>query len=430
MKSQVIWLSAGSVLAVVIVVVAVLWLMRPQVLELKDGTKLTFVSVTHGRHHVPPKIKISGGRNRGGGGPIDTTNDSIVVWIESETKKKGPNQWPNSQLFVYDSAETACANSWPRSTSQIKDGVYLQGFLLDAFPRRDSKMLLRVGGWNNVGNGFQVAKGQFVISNPARVKTYSKWAEDALPDTQSDGDLNVTLTKLVYGMPGFNSGTGASSKDPMNKAVLADFHCEQKGVTVTNWQVMQIETSDATGNHSQLRSWSTSRDSDGDATMTYQYGLWPAESPWKLRVEMSRTSGFNDDEQWAVANVPVQPGKWNDLWNNSGGRNSRSDPPFSETTLNGIHVKLFPAILASDQNSGGMHQGGIRVETEPEVPPGYRLSILASDEQGRPLQGWGPNGGNNNYVEQLPDLRARTLSVIVALHKSRFVEFTVKPVKQ
>ena len=217
----------------------------------------------------------------------------------------------------------------------------------------------------------------------------------------------------------------------MNKAVFAAFHCEQKGVTVTNWQAMRIETSDATGNHVQNSSWSTSRDENGDATMTYQYGLWPAESPWKLRVEMSRTSGFNDGEMWTVTNVPVQPGTWNDLWN-PGFSGSRTNAAVAETTLNGIHLKLFPAIQITNQNFGnGQRQGGIRVATEPNnLPDGYRLSILATDEQGREVQGGVLNGGGGNSIEQIQNLRAKVLTVTVALHKSRFVEFTVKPAAQ
>jgi len=178
---------------------------------------------------------------------------------------------------------------------QVNQTVAISGIQLDAYPRWDGKIVLRVGAWNNTGGGMQEAKGGFVISNPARVHTFAKWTPEPVPATQSDGDLNVTLMKLVNGVPGFGSGA-RTSKDAMNKAVLAVFHCEQKGVTVTNWQVMRVETSDATGNHVQNNSWSTSRDENGDATMTYQYGLWPAESPWKLRVEMSRTSGFNDGE--------------------------------------------------------------------------------------------------------------------------------------
>jgi len=429
MKKIILW-SIVSLAIAGIAVGAFLWLRQPQVILLKDGTKLTLVGVIYGRHHAPPKIKVPAARNRGGGA-FDTESNSIVVWIKSESKKTGPNQWPNYQLFVYDSAETACVTTWSRSgANEIKTGVYVQGFSLDAFPRWNRKIILRVGAWNNTGGGMQEAKDRFVISNPARVHSFAKWTPEPVPDTQSDGDLNVTLTKLNSGVPGFNSGRGVSSKDPMNKAVLAVFHCEQKGVAATNWQVMRVETSDATGNHVQNNSWSTSRDENGDATMTYQYGLWPDQSPWKLRVEMSRTSGFNDGEMWTVTNVPVQAGSQQDLYNYSP-RNGRTNTAFAETALNGVHLKLYPAIQITDQNFGnGQRQGGIRVTTEPNnLPDGYRLSILATDEQGREVQGWGPNGGGGNYTEQIQNLRAKALTVTVALHKSRFVEFTVTPAK-
>jgi hypothetical protein len=112
-------------------------------------------------------------------------------------------------------------------------------------------------------------------------------------------------------------------------------------------------------------------------------------------------------------------------------RGSRTNAAVAETTLNGIHLKLFPAIQVTDQNSGnGQRQGGIRVTSKPDLPDGYRLSILATDEQGRALQGWGPNGGGGNYTEQIQNLRTKVLTITVALHKSRFVEFTVKPAKQ
>ena len=53
-----------------------------------------------------------------------------------------------------------------------------------------------------------------------------------------------------------------------------------------------------------------------------------------------------------------------------------------------------------------------------------------TDEQGRDLQSWGANGGGGNYVFQLQDVRdAKTLNITLALHKSRFVEFTAKPAK-
>jgi hypothetical protein len=33
---------------------------KPQIITLSDGTKLTFLGVTYGKHHVAPKIKLAG----------------------------------------------------------------------------------------------------------------------------------------------------------------------------------------------------------------------------------------------------------------------------------------------------------------------------------------------------------------------------------
>jgi hypothetical protein len=219
--------------------------------------------------------------------------------------------------------------------------------------------------------------------------------------------------------------------DPINKAVLAAFRTEQKGIVVTNWQPFRIETSDATGNRIFNNSWSNTREGD-EAVMTYQWGLWPDESAWKLRVEMSRTSGFNDDELWTVENIPVNSGRQQDLWGYNN-RRGNTNAAFAETTLNGIHLKLFPATQFTDENYGnGQKRGGLRVQIDPE-PEGVQMRMTlakVTDEQGRDLQSWGANGGGGNYVFQLQDVRdAKTLNITLALHKSRFVEFTAKPAK-
>jgi hypothetical protein len=424
MKKIVLW-SVISILIIGIAGAAFWWLRRPQVLILNDGAKLTLLGVEYGIHHKFPTVKTTAtGRRMGGPTSFNTTNDTLVVWILSEHKA---NQWPNYQVLAYDKAATACVGNWGGGYSrQIKNGMYVMGVQLAAFPRRDRKIYLRIMSYGQRGQ--QVAKGQFVISNPAR-GPFPKWTPDLLPDTQSDGDLDVTLTRLNYGASFFNRGNGVSKNDPMNKAVFVAFHTEQNGVVATNWQPVRIETSDATGNKIQNNSWSNGRDENGDATMTYQWGLWPDEPAWKLRVEMSRTSGFNDAELWSVSDVPVQPGRWQDLWNYGGQNNRATDSPFAETTLNGVHLKIFPAMQITDQNFGnGQKQGGVRVVADPDLPEGFRLTVKATDEEGHELQSWGPNGGGGNYIVQFPDIRnAKTLNFTVALHKSRFVEFTVKP---
>lgn len=439
---KIIWGSVALILVIAAVAGAMFWLRRPQVVILKDGTKLTLVGVSYGKHHVFKGAKTTGSHLHGRT-TFDTTNDTLMVWIESEKPHEhndNPYQWPNYQLMTYDSADTACVGSWQTTGQQIKNGVYVQGFIINAFPRRERKIILRVGAWGNYG-GLRLAKGQFVISNPGP-RSFPQWQPEPMPDTQSDGDLDVTLTRCVAGVPSNMYGPAdAGSKDPMQKGVSVSFHTEQYGKVVTNWQPVAIETSDATGNQVDQRNWSSSRDDNGDPTMTYQWGLWPDESAWKLRVEMSRTSGFTNSEIWTVTNVPVGKGSWNELWNfqmrrhfmNGFQQNNQSSPPFAETTLNGVHLKLYPAIQITGQNFGmGQKQGGFHITTDPDIPDGYRLSLVeATDERGRKLQSWGPNGQNGNSVFQIPDIgNAKFLNLTIALHKSRFVEFTVKPTKQ
>ena len=421
MKKIFFW-SIVSFFAVGIALGGFFWLGKPQVITLSGGTKLTLLGVTHGKHHAAPKIKSAGGRTRGGAARLDSTNDTLVVWIQAEHK---PNnyEWQNYQLLVYDKADTACVSTWSRTQSQIRNNLDIQGFKLDAYPRWDSKIILRIMSW---GNGERVAKGQFVVSNPAR-HSAAKWSAETVPDKQSDGDLDVTLTRFIYGVEGFQGGN-RSSKDPANKAVLAAFRTEQNGILVTNWQPIRIETTDATGNNIENNSWSNRREND-EAVMTYQWGLWPNETPWKLRVEMSQSAGYADNELWTVQNVPVNPGRQQDLWNFDS-RNNRNVPAFAETSLQGIHLKLFPVIQFTDQNQGnGEKRGGFRIQADQTLNGMQMTLVTATDEQGHVVPSWNGNGwGGDSRQFQFQNIRnAKFLNITMALHKSRFVEFTAKP---
>jgi len=123
--------------------------------------------VDYGKHHKAPAVKINGAIRRNlGGGPssFNTTNDTLVVWILSEHKA---NQWPNYQVLAQDKAATASAGSWAGGSSQqIKSGMEIRGIQLDAFPRRERKIILRIMNFGQRGQ--QIAKGQFIISNPVR----------------------------------------------------------------------------------------------------------------------------------------------------------------------------------------------------------------------------------------------------------------------
>jgi hypothetical protein len=195
-----------------------------------------------------------------------------------------------------------------------------------------------------------------------------------------------------------------------------------------------VVTSDATGNS--LQGWINDLRQNGQPTgYYYQEGLWPDEPAWKLRVEFSRASGFSDDEVWAVTNVPVQPGTqqdvqnaWNSNWNSPG----KSKPAFAETTVNGIRLKLFSAIQYQDQNNGGGQSVSFSLKADPDPESsGLRLTVLkATDDQGHDLQNRGSSWGGGNYQYQYANARnVKALNLTIVIHKSRYVEFTVKPEK-
>ena len=145
-------------------------------------------------------------------------------------------------------------------------------------------------------------------------------------------------------------------------------------------------------------------------------------------MEFSRTSGFNDDELWSVQDLPVQPGHMQDFWNY--GRN-RKDYAFAETTLNGIHLKLFPAKQFTDQSPGnGQIEGGFQIQTDPATD-GMRMTLLkVTDGQGHAIQNWNWSQGGTDHRFGLRDLGSvKSLNITLALHRSRFVEFKAKPTK-
>ena len=135
---------------------------------------------------------------------------------------------------------------------------------------------------------------------------------DTLPSTQDDNDLSVTLTKLVTGAKSIYSYNEVDADDAMNKAVQATFQVQRNGHSVTNWQPVAVETTDATGNdvsgQIENNQWQ-----DNSDTMLYQFGLWPDEPAWKMRFEFSQQSDFAPEELWSVPNIPIEPGKQQDF---------------------------------------------------------------------------------------------------------------------
>jgi len=429
MKGKAILWSVVSVLILGLAAGAYWWMSRPQVIIFSDDATLTLVKVDYGKRHAPPAAKPdAGARSAARGNSFTTPNDTLVLWVREQYDNK---QYHYFQFFLSDKAGTGCAQAGPRNWRN--NGNEVVAIQFDAFPRRQGKFYVRV---QEQGNGPQeMSDRKFVVSNPAR-KSFTTWTAEPLPSAKEDGDLAVTLTKLVAcaDMPYQRNQDVAD--DSANKGVQAVFHVERNGKPVSNWQPVSAETSDATGNRANggisQNNWQ-----DNNDTATYQYGLWPDEPAWKLKFEFSQQSDFADNELWKVQNIPVQPGRQQDFWNwNSINQRNGTNSVFAETDINGVHLKISPATQFTDQNFGnGQVGGGLRIQVTPSLPAGMRLTFVKlTDDQGLDVQNYNSNtSGNGNsttYGYQLNNIAGVTnLNLTLAVHKSRFVEFTAKPEK-
>ena len=133
-----------------------------------------------------------------------------------------------------------------------------------------------------------------------------------------------------------------------------------------------------------------------------------------------------------VAHVPVLPGRQQELTSNVR-KQAMTNAPYAEMDVNGYHLKLFPAKQFTNVGMNSYMQGGLFIQTTPTLADGYRMTVTAADDQSNEVacSEWsGPNKYNINYRYRLADISGLTnLNVSIALHKSHFVEFTVKPAK-
>ncbi len=413
-----------------------------QIITLDDGTKLTLLGTTYGTHHMAP-----GYENLRTANWIYTAPNTTVVWIEEERK---PGKNPTYQLLVSDRASTGCVNLEARQGSFVKSGVFLQSFVLSAYPRWDRETILRVRPYRGTA-----AKGEFVLTNPVP-GTFAQWTPKPLPDTESDGDLEVTLTKLVAGAPtpSWQGGSLTPTNDPANQCVHLNFDFRQNGQSTTNWQAWPVRTTDAAGNWSRgliyayptngvRRIWGRMINGSyipppehyGMDGYYFQPGLWPNQ-PWKVRLEFIQRSGFSDDEIVTFTNVPVKPGSqqdWDDEWDAWDVGRTNFLFTITPATVKGVHLKLLPPLRVVNRWQSSQKDIGIIIGVDPGFKPqGMNLTVVsATDDQGREVWSSETPAWAGHYSINFGNVHndIKSLNLTLALHKSRFVEFTVKPEK-
>jgi hypothetical protein len=433
MKTKILLWSLVAILIIGLAGGAFWWLRRPQVITFDSGDTVTLLAVDYGKKHTPPGTKAAAATTArvrtARSAAFTTPADTLVIWVRQEHE---PNQFANFQYYLYDKAGTACAassgmNFGSGNGQQASQVVAVQ---FGAFPRRQGKFTVRVQ--ENSNSGQEMSAQKFVVRNPAR-KSFPALTAESLPATKSDDDFSVTLTKLVSGAAMPYQRDQDDADDPVNLGVQATFHAERNGNAVTNWEPVSVETSDATGN--QVAGAVAKNDwQDDDDTVVYQYGLWPDEAAWKLRVEFSQQSDFADSELWSAQNIPVQPGRQRDF-NNFSARRTNTNSVFAETDLNGYHLKIFSPMQFTDAGQNAYLQGGLTIQVTPTLTAGMRLTLVKlTDDQTNDIvnmnNGTMMDAKSATYHYGLRDVFGATnLNLTIALHKSRFVEFTAKPEK-
>jgi hypothetical protein len=439
MKTKTILWSVVSFLVIGLAASAFWWLRRPQVITFSDDGKVTLLAVEYGKHHAPPAVTASATSTnkapvRRGNGSFTTAEDTLVLWVREESDTNG-NQYHGFQFYAYDKAGTACVGSSMMHTGNGRQGNGVVGIEFNAFPRRQGKFLVGVQEQSN--NGQEMADRKLVISNPVR-DSFPNWTAEPLPATKDDDSLSVTLTKLIFGADTPYQRDQDNADDPVNKGVQAVFQVQWNGKTANNWQPVSVETSDATSNH--VNGACNTQWNGDEGTATYQWGLWADEPAWKVKFEFSQQSDFAGNDLWTVQNIPVQPGRQRDF--TAAARNSRTNAAaasaaIAETELNGIHLKILPAKQFTDVGPNNYLQGGLMIQVNPALPDGMRMTLVQlTDGQtndvtyssyGMIRSGTGA-AAVTTYRYALREIDGVTnLNLTLALHKSRFVEFTVKP---
>jgi len=431
---------------------AALALLNPplQTVTLADGTKLTLEKVACGKR---PDLKGWSGNFY----ENDNTNGTLNIWLQRQYPPGKHAAADYHFVLVGESGYSASEPTWnmfhSAGSNQSSRNFFLniiyqiwnrfhparknqdtEFISFDSFPRRDANLTLQIRQWpdsptaeefteevTNRDYWKKTVKGEFHFSNPAR-GPFQNWQPLPLPATARDGDLEITLTKLVFGISEHRGGELHPS-DPDDRAVSAAFLIKQNGRVATNWLPVHIDEWDATGNHAANNEWE-SRLQGNEAVMQYQWGLPSGEPAWKLRAEFSRTSGFSDDELLAFTNVPIVTDKVYLVDQIPGITDA-----FAKKNFAGTVVYVFSVRKSEDPDDNGKEQ--LRFEVNPPLE-GLGLKLLkVTDERGGEvgqfLKSWGVS--TYNYELKNPG-DAKMVNVTLALHKSRFVEFTVKPEKQ
>jgi hypothetical protein len=169
---------------------------------------------------------------------------------------------------------------------RMGSGSSVGWFRFEAFPRHESKFRLRV--FTDETN--QCA--EFVVANPASPPVTAKWVTQPLPITNVIGDVSFSLTQLKVKTNAVLHKHFGYYGIPVH--LVPKYQMSEGGQPSTNWQALETELYDSSGNFASAMY--------GDLSC-----LSPRETAWKLRVKFfgSESSRAASNTTWTLPGLTV-----------------------------------------------------------------------------------------------------------------------------
>lgn len=394
---------------------------------LSDGTLVRLRGVTFGTNHVDPGATLAqklgrflpqAMRQRLGKRAVTMTTSRpvMVVWT---TARHPPLRNVSPRHVLGGESGFAPVNSSSSISSTTPGGETIEGWGFEAFPRRSRTLTLRIYEPGPNWPDMKLA-GEFTWRNPAHRRD-PPWTPETLPATHTNAGFNVTLKEVVVGVHPSRLEKLQPAPNEPEAGVRATFHLSKDGQPTEDWAPASVAISDATGNQVRSTTWSSTR-RDQDFVAAFRPYLWTDEPAWNLRFELSRQANFAMDELWTVPPVPL--GATN-LTNQAGFTTSLQDAQVRVESVLPERTGSFP-----DDTDRGRRTWIVRVRVTPDRED-YRLTLVnALANRGATPQregsSWG--GGQHDFRLTVPT-NATRLDLTLALHRSRYEEFRVKPVR-
>ena len=277
---------------------------------LPDGSQLRLLQVTSGTNHLDllyPLVPAAYRTNFGFQVARLSTlpPGSLVAWFEHRgVPPKLAPVYPylvvpqrfgdplHYSLSVVDTTGLESDTVTATKMVALTNGAELDTVVLSQYPRRSKTLNLRLYASPEASR----LVGEFQQPNPA-AQHPADWTAEPLPATRRTNDLEIKLVSLAVGP------TGSSSESRwygVNRSeARATFDLREHGQPTTNWSITRITVTNVLGESFQMSSLSNA---PTPGAIAIHYPMW-AEEPWKVRVELARTSGFAPEEIWTINDV-------------------------------------------------------------------------------------------------------------------------------